>query len=589
MSPVLQGRESARAWATGRAAPGAGIPVALLASALLALAGCAENGADTVERQERDADRRGGTLVVAGPADLGAPNVFGATDNWTQEINRYVLYLPLLRFTPELDYAPALAASWEATDTGAVFRMRRDVRWHDGRPTTAEDVVFTIRRAMQPETAFPNAGYFERWTSVEAADSYTVRVRFSPHAEPLAGLPFTPIMPAHLLDSVPPERLRQASFNQKPVGNGPFRFVSVRHNDRWVFEANEDFPAALGGRPYLDRFVWRVVPENSAQVAELRAGDAHLSLTPPAAQIGTLDSMPGLKALVKPSRKYGFIAWNGLRPPLDRPDVRRALTMAIDREEIIEALRGGYGELAAGPIAPHHWSYDPEIEPLPFDTAAARELLRQAGLRDRNGDGTLETADGETFTIELKLPSANAFNRDVAEMIRSDLQAVGVRVRLRALEWNTLVSDITTPERRFDAALLAWETDFKVNLRDNFHSDAMAGPFQSASYSNPEVDSLIDRAAVTVDRDDARRLHARLQEILRDEQPWSFLFYYPDLFLARERLHTDSLDIRGTFAKVADWWLEGAARTGSDRVAPDSVLPGEPAPDTQNIALEEIP
>ena len=313
--------------------------LALLSLLAVVLGGCADAG-DDPDAAARDESRRGGTLVIASPADLSVLNVFLASDQWTQEINRYLLYTPLLRYTPKLDYAPALAESWEATDTSAVFRLRRDLRWHDGRPTSAHDVVYTIETARNPEAAFPNASYFERWTSVEATDSYTVAVRFEAHPEPLAGLPFTPIMPAHLLEGVAPGALRTAEYNQRPVGNGPFRFVSSAPGDRWIFEANPDHPDALGGRPYLDRVIWRVVPDNTAQTTALRTGEVDLVLGPRAPELRQLDAEPGIHAIVKPSRLYAFIAWNGLRPPLDDARVRRALSLAVDRPEILTALRG---------------------------------------------------------------------------------------------------------------------------------------------------------------------------------------------------------------------------------------------------------
>lgn len=542
-------------WATSRPrsrrARGIAAGAVVVSLALGACGDRAENGG-----AEDDAKPvRGGTLVIDGPSDLGPLNVFATADVWTQEVNRNLLFVPLLRLTPELDYAPGVAESWEASDTGAVFHLRRDLAWQDGRPTTAEDVVYTLRTAMNPATAYPSAGDFQRWSSVEAQDSYTVVVRWSKHAEPLAGVPFTPIMPKHALDSIPPERLRQAAFNRAPIGNGPYRFVSGRQNDRWVFEANPDFPASLGGPPNIERIVWRPVAENAAQVTDLETGAAQLGLAPPPGRTRQLDSVPGIHAIVKPSRKYAMIAWNGRRAPLDDARVRRALTLAIDRQEILDALRGGYGDLAAGPIAPHHWAFDPDVKPLPFDTAQADRLLDEAGLRDRDGDGMRETAAGKRLEIGLELPAGNPFNRDIAEMIRSDLERVGVRLEVTQLEFGTLIGHITSPDRDFDAALLGWESDFRINLRDTFHSGALQGPFQAAGYSNPAVDSLIDATDTTMDRDEAGRMYSRLQRILRDDQPWAFLFYYPDLFVASDRLKGVDMDIRGAFATLQRWWL----------------------------------
>jgi len=427
------------------------------------------------------------------------------------------------------------------------------VRWHDGRPTTANDVAFTFRRLKDPATAFPNASYFEHWTDVVVEDSFTVRFTMEPHADPLAGWALFPIMPAHLLDTVPPEAMRRTSFNKSPVGNGPFRFVSQRPNDRWVFAADTGFPEELGGRPHLDRLVWRVIPERQAQITELLAGEADLVLNPPAERFDSLAARPELRGLVRPTRKYVFIGWNGRVSPFADAQVRRAMTHAIDRGGMLAALRQGRGTVAVGPIDPDHWAFHEGLTPLAYDPARALDLLAGAGYRDRDDDGVVERPDGSPFRFHLLIPAGSDFSRNVAEVVQSDLAGVGVEARLRVLEWGTLVADISSPQRRFDAVVMGWEGDLRPNLRDLFHSEALAGPFQLASYADDEVDRLLDRVAREADREAARPLWHRIQEILQRDQPWTFLYYYPDLALVRDRLRGVEMDVRGVLVNARDW------------------------------------
>lgn len=516
------------------------------------------------------APRRGGTVVIAAGSDLDYANPLVSVDGWTNQIQRYVLFTPLIGYGPELDYVPALAESWQFEgDTAVVFRLRDDVLWHDGRPTTAHDVLFTFERAKDPVTGFANADYFGRWTRGAVVDSYTVRFSFEPHAEPLAGWPFTPVVPRHLLESIPAAELRQAPFNHAPVGNGPFRFVSYRPGDRWVFERNPDHPAGLGGPPPLDRLVWRVIPENAAQLTEIQVGEADLALQPRPDQVPALAEREGIRAVIKPTRQFSFLAWNGLRPPLDDPRVRRALALAIDRGQILDGLRNGFGTLAAGPIMPFHWAWPRDVTPLPFDADSARALLAAAGIRDRDGDGGLELPDGAPFAIEIKVPASSDFNRDVAEAIRADLAELGVAASTRPTELTTLFADLTVPERRFDAALLGWSGDFRLDLRDTFHSASVGSPYQFASYANPELDSLLDRAASETDRDVATPLWRRVQEILVEDQPWTLIYYQTDAFLARERVRALDMDIRGALVNVANWWVE-ADRPAAGDGAPET-------------------
>jgi peptide/nickel transport system substrate-binding protein len=527
-------------------------------SACLLVAACA--GADS-PAVSSDASRIGGTVVIVAADDLDAANSLVTQNRYAQELVRDALFLPLIRYGPRLELEPALARSWELTgDTGAIFTLRDDVLWHDSARTTAFDVEFTFDRAKDPATRFPGAADFARWTDAEVLDSFSVRFRWDPHADALAALPFLPIMPRHVLDTVPADGMARTPFNRNPVGNGPFRFVEYIANDRWVFAANTDFPQELGGRPYIDRLVWRIVPDNTAQVTELQTGNADLVLNPRAEVWHELGSDTRVRRIERPSRNYAFIGWNGRRPPLDDPRVRRALAMAIDRQQIIDLLRGGSGTVAAGPVGPYHWGFDASVAPLPYDTAAARALLAEAGIRDANGDGTFDGADGRPFGFELKYAAESALNRDMAELIRTQLAAFGVQVRLTSIEQNTLIGQMTSSGREFEAVLFGWASQFRLDLSALFHSRNLAGPFQIAGYSNPVVDSLIDATEHTLDREQARPLISRLQTILRDEQPWTQLYYYSDLYLASARLQGADMDIRSAFVNLPRWWIDRSAQ-----------------------------
>jgi peptide/nickel transport system substrate-binding protein len=396
------------------------------------------------------------------------------------------------------------------------------------------------------------------YRTATATDSFTVRFTLTPHLEPMLTMAFLAIMPRHALDSIPPDRMANAAFNHNPIGNGAFRFVEYHANDRWVFAANESYPEGLGGRPYIDRVIWRVIPENAAQVTELLTGTADLILAPRAEDFNSFANQAGVRGIAKPARQFHFIGWNGRRAPLGDARVRRALAMAIDRAEILQLLRGGHGELAAGPVAPFHWAFPDTIQPLPFDTAAARALLAEAGIRDTNGDGKLEKRDGQPFTIELKIQANNAFNRDVAQMVQSDLAAIGVTLNVQPTEWMTLIGDISSQARNFDAVLMGWNADFRINIRDLFHSAARGGDFQLASYGNPQLDALIDSLADVTDRSAAAPLYARVQTILRDEQPWTLMYYVPSLFGMRDRVRGSVMDVRGVFVNLPEWWLADA-------------------------------
>ncbi|HEX6558250.1 MAG TPA: ABC transporter substrate-binding protein [Longimicrobiales bacterium] len=500
--------------------------------------------------------RQGGTLVIAGGSDLQNLNSLVNSESWTTEFINNVLFLPLIRLKSDLTYEPALAQSWRMLgDTGVIFRLRRDVFWHDGRRTSAYDVAFTFNRAKDEATAFPNSDYFDKWQRAQVIDSFTIRFAFQRHVEPLMGWVATAIMPRHLLDSIPPGRLRQAAFNKNPVGNGPFRFVSYRANDRWVFDANPSYPRALGGRPHIDRVIWRIVPDNTAQVTELSTGQADIITAARAEQAKQLRTRPDLRLVLRPNTNYAMIVWNGKRAPLNDARLRRALTMGINRQEMIDVLRAGFAQIATSPVPPFHWAFDRSLPPIPYDTLGARALLRAAGYQDRNRDGIVEDAAGKPLELELKVAANNSFNRDVGELVRASLARIGVGISARPVDFPTMVQDISSPERKFDAAFLQFSTDLRLSFHDAFHSAAIEGPFQSASFRNAELDRLLDRLDVTTDRKKAVPAWHRVQRILRDEQPWTFLWWAPNIIVMRDRVQNATMDVRGALRTLPQWWL----------------------------------
>lgn len=518
-----------------------GRPAALLALAAAALPGC---------EAERPV-RTGGTAVIVYAGSPRTANPLAAADAYSLEMSRSLLLLPLLDYAPDLTLEPRLAESWTSEgDTAVVFHLRRDVPWSDGTPTTAYDVAFTIDRAMDPATGYPNRAQLEHVLGVVVVDSYTVRVRFAPVREAIEPIALLPILPRHALDTVPADRLHSAPFNLRPVTNGPFRVETASPGDRWVFAANPEFPAALGGRPHLDRLVWRAIPESTAQIAELRAGDADMVVGVRHEALAGIVETGALRALERPTLSYVTVAWNGRRPPLDDPRVRRALTLALDRRAMVDALRGGRGLLAAGPVPPGHWAYDPAVDPLPHDPDAARSLLADAGYGGPLNGG------GQPLRLTLLLPAGSDFNRDLAQVIQADLARAGVRLELRALEFATLVQTITGPDRSFDAVLLSLDADPRLDLRSLFHSDAMANPFQLAGYSNLAVDSVLDAIERQLDRDAARPLWTRAQMLVAADQPWTFLYHVTDLILVRSRLHGVEADLRGVLHSAPAWWVD---------------------------------
>jgi peptide/nickel transport system substrate-binding protein len=534
-------------------------------------------GGDVPEEQ-----RYGGTAVIASIGDLQSMNALTASDYNSNSIMREMLFMPLIKYDERIEPLPWLAERWDtvrvAPDTlELTFHIRRDIRWHDGQPTTAEDVAFTFERAVDPRTAFPNASGFALYAPrAELLDPYTVRFRLQPHSDFLDMWYQTSIMPRHILGDVPPAQLIQHPFGtSEPVGNGPFRFARRVPGQEWVFEANPDFPEALGGRPYLDRVVYRYIPEMTTLLTELLTGriDAYFGVNPNQAE--QVNSSPGVRLIESPFRQWVYLAWNTRRPMFQDARVRRALTMAIDRQQIVDALLYGYGEVGRGTLSPAHWSYDPN-DPgtvLPYDTAQARRLLAEAGWTP-GPDGILRNAQGQQFRFTMITNQGNEVRRDILEIVQAQLRQLGIIAQPRLVEWNTMNQQLQSRERNFDAVVSSWVDYFRKDDKDILHSSNLDNPFQYVGYANPRVDALIDTLGVMMNRDEARPLWREYQHLITQEAPYTPLYIPERLTGVSERLQGVQMDVRGELPTVTEWWILPSQRRAGEATG---AQPGAPA------------
>lgn len=523
-------------------------------TALLVVAGIATLTAGCGEPTASGAP---GPLVVAYQADLQTLNPVVSTDQNANDVMYSMLYTPLVAFDADLRVEPALAESWELSDTAVTFRLRDDVRWHDGEPVTAEDVAFTFEVARTPEAASPLASaYLSNVASAEVLGPHRIRFRFSePHAEPLQDFYWPPV-PRHRLSGVSPAELAEHPFGRDPVGSGPYRLVEWRAGEALEFRRVDSFPSGLGGVPEIERVVYRIVPERTTRLRELLNGAVHVDGPLAPADAGRVEASDRVELQAFPWRLFTYVGWNLRDPRFEDRRVRRALTMALDRPGLLEAALYGHGRVAASPIPPWH-PLAPDLEPLPHAPDSARALLEAAGWRDADGDG-LREKDGRPLRFELLTGQANPVHADLVQMIQAQLGRVGVAVDPLLLEWQTVLSRHRA--RDFDAVLTNWVLDgFRIDPRALFHSDQLRvqGSANRSSYSDPAADSLLDLGVRLADPERAREVWASFARLLQRDQPFTFLFWNDELAGVSGRLEGVEMDARGELRGLPRWSWEG--------------------------------
>jgi peptide/nickel transport system substrate-binding protein len=502
----------------------------LAAAATLAAlaAGCSREVGVTAERQPGAATPAyGDTLIEASIGNVSSliPNI--TSDSASHEVGD-LMYNGLVAVDRDLSIRGDLAESWTFSQDCLTldFTLRDKVRWHDGRPFTAADVVFTWETTMNPKTPSPYKADFADVERVEARGPRAVRVTYrKPYAKALLSWGLS-MLPRHLLEPyVQAGKIREAPQNwSAPVGTGPYRFKEMKSGEKIVVVANPDY---WEGRPHIARIVYRIIPSQATIFLEVKAKGVDIAgLT--ALQYKRQTEYPAFeKAYNKfryPSSGYTYFGFNLKDPRFADRRVRLAFAHAINKKELLDGVVLGLGREATGPFRPGTWADNPAVKGVPYDPERARRLLAEAGWTRRDDAGLL-VKDGRPFTFELLTNQGNDERKKIAEIIQASLRELGVDVEIRILEWAAFLKE-HVKKRRFDAIVLGWGTGVDPDQFVVWHSSQM-GPddLNHVSYANPEVDALLEAGRSTCQQADRVRSYHRMHEVLAADQPLVFLYW----------------------------------------------------------------
>ena len=504
----------------------------------VALAACAkgkEDAAGKAEPPSEAAPAYGDAIVEGSIGDVSGFLTAVTGDSASATAAGYV-FNGLVRYDKNLTLEGELAESWEVSPDGKkiVFHLRKGVSWHDGAPFTSEDVLFTYRRMIDPNTPTPYAEDFKQVTRASNPDPYTFVVEYEkPFAPALASWGMH-VLPKHLLEKYPD--ISRSPLNKKPVGTGAFRFVEWKTGERTVFEANPDY---FEGRPYLSRVITRVIPDPATMFLELKSGGIDMmGLTPIqyTRQTNTEEFRTSFHKYRYLSFGYTYLGFRLAHPLFSDRKVRQAIAFAVNKQEIIDGVLFGLGHAATGPYKPGTWAYNPDVKKYPYDPGRAKALLAEAGWTDADGDGVLEKG-GRRFAFTVLTNAGNESRAKTAAIIQQNLAAVGIRMEIRTLEWSAFINEFVD-KRKFDAVILGWSISQDPDQYDIW-SSKKTGPkeFNFVGFANTEVDRLLDEGRRTFDIEKRKRAYFRIQEILADEQPYVFLYYPDALPVVHKRFH----------------------------------------------------
>lgn len=490
--------------------------------------------------------------MIASGTDLESGNPAVTIHTLSRQLQRHALYVTLVRLDSALQPVPYFARSWtwDAKRTSVEFVLDSTLRWHDGVRTTGSDVRFTIEAVQNRELGSPRAGDLAIVDSVRARGDDTVKFFFR---QPLAALPVVfaelPLVPQHILDTVPPARWRGHAFSTAPVGNGPFRFVDRIPGRRWRFARNDSFPRALGGPPALRQLVVAVVDEAATKYAGLVSGELDLAgVSPTMAHLVARD--PSLALVTPPALFSTILAFNTTKPPFDDARVRRAVSLALDRARIVKAAVAGYATPASGAVPPGLPFYVAR-EPW-HDTRMADLLLDEAGWR-RSGNG-VRTRAGTLLKVELI--TVGSGDLAVEQLVQADLASRGIDVHVRVAEMASFLSIVRSPDKHFDFALTGVPGDLALGqLSALFASSQRGGALDYTAFHAPVLDSALARARAAP-AEGAASAWNEVDRILSDSAPVAWIYHARGVQGRSRRLNGVVMDLRGELVSVTRWTRE---------------------------------
>ncbi len=461
--------------------------------------------------------------VSSGIGDARILIPFLADDSTSSSICSLV-YNGLTKIDKDLNVVGDLAERWEVADGGLsiTFYLRKGVRWHDGRPFTAGDVRFTFETMLDPGTGCPYISSYADIAKIEVIDPHTIRFYYSrPYAPALLKFGMG-IVPEHLFRDI--KDIRRIPQARAPVGTGPYMFSEWESGRYIILEANPDY---FEHAPGIKRYVYRIVPDQAVQFLELVAEQADsMDLNPYQFfyRSNTRQFTDRIRKYKYLSHSYVYIGYNLKDPLFGDRRVRRALSYAINKKEIIDAVLLGLGEECTGPFLRGTPYYDETVPGYGHDPVKAAELLREAGWSDTDADGILERG-GEEFRLRIATNQGNQVREDVATIVQGQWARLGIKAEIQVVAWSAFLDQFVN-RKQFQAVILGWTIPVDPDIYSVWHTDSMRERgLNFISYSDRRVDELIELGRREFDPARREEIYRKIHRYISEDAPYTFLFF----------------------------------------------------------------
>lgn len=540
------------------------ISVAMMLVFSIFLTACG-GGADSAKEQKNSV-----TLAM-----FSKPTNSFAYPFYDNQYDAYILkylYDSLWDFNEKMVPVPQIAERWEFSEDkrSLTFYLRKDVKWHDGKPFTAEDVAFTWEVIADPDY---QGKYFETVELIQGAkdkkekktkniagitiiDPHTIRIELEkPYSNTLGKLWSKPIA-KHVYEGTPVKNMHRADATmKKPVGTGPFKLKESKNNEYYVLEKNKEY--YIKGKPHLDQIIWKVMNQDVAVGALIKGDvDGVADLSP--SHFKKLRKSNNVQILEKSDLSYQYLGINNESPKLQDKRMRQALAYAIDRQALVSGLMDGHGYVINQSIVKESWAYNEELEDAyPYDVNKAKQLLAEMGYQDVNNDGFVEDPQGKPFVLKLDYPTGNPVRVKSAPIIKQNIEKAGIKIDLKQpRDLNAMFDMVERGD--FELYLGGWSLSVEPDPAQIWRSDVI---YNYPKYKNPKSDELLDKAVTSpesFDLDKRKKIYAEWTKLIAEDQPIVFLYSMNKIEAFTKRVKNVKQGPMGAIEShdVIDWTVE---------------------------------
>ncbi len=432
----------------------------------------------------------------------------------------------------------ALSHTFE-TDTKLIINLRKNVKWHDGKKFTSKDVVFTYNTILDPKVFNSIKSNYKEVKSVKALDDYTIEITYKKAYFKALEIWMVGILPYHLLKDE--KNLMTSSFNKSPIGTGPYTLESFKVGQDIKLKANDTY---FEGKPKIDELLYKFIPDTNTSFLFLKQKKLDLSSLTPLQIDRQIDNdfKKSFEIIESQSFSYSYVGLNLKNEKFKDIRIRRALSLAINRQELVDILFFGHGKICNGPFLPGSFAYDEKTKVVQQNIKEAKKLLKELGYNKNN-----------PFSFELVTNTGNDTRINAAQILQYQLSKVGINMNIRVMEWQAYLNTVVHP-RNYEAILLGWSLSLMPDAYPLWHSSSdKTGRFNLVGYSNKEVDRLIEQGSTTVNKDELSKIYKSIFKKITDDIPYLFLYIPNSITVINNKIKNIEPAFTGITHNQKDW------------------------------------